>query len=530
MTTGQSNASTSPASKRYVIAVDLGTTSTKTLVIDRDGRVIASHAIEYPLYTPTPDRAEQDPLEIFSASVRGIGEVIRKAGILGSEVLCVSYSSAMHSLIAVDRDLTPLTRCITWADNRSVDFVPILKQEFNGHEIYRRTGTPIHPMSPLLKLMWFNRNEPELVSRTYKFIGIKEFVFAKLFGQYVIDYSLASATGLFNLRELDWDAGALSAAGIVKEQLSQPVSTTHILQGLSSAYAAETGLPAHTPFVVGASDGVLANLGAGAFEPGVYSVTIGTSGAVRGTVREPLTDPEGRLFCYALKEDFWVVGGAINNGGIMFRWVRDQLATLEAEEGRRRGMDPYDYLTEIAATVRAGSDGLIFLPLLAGERAPYWNANARGMFFGLSLFHEKKHMIRSVMEGVMFRIHSVVQALEEVGGPTREIRASGGFARSAFWLSMMADVLGNTVTVPPSVESSGLGAAQLGLLATGETRDFASIHDWVNGGGRYESNAANNAIYSELTPIYKQVYRQMTEPFDAIAAFQKKYAGSGNDK
>ncbi|MDF2815111.1 MAG: gluconokinase, partial [Paenibacillus sp.] len=307
-------------------------------------------------------------------------------------------------------------------------------------------------------------------------------------------------------------------------------STTYILQGLTQAYAADTSLPSDTPFVVGASDGVLANLGAGAFEPGVYSVTIGTSGAVRGTVREPLTDPEGRLFCYALKEDFWVVGGAINNGGIMFRWVRDQLATLEAEEGRKRGMDPYDYLTEIASTVHAGSDGLIFLPLLAGERAPYWNANARGLFFGLSLFHEKKHMIRSVMEGVMFRIHSVVQALEDVGGPTKEIRASGGFARSSFWLSMMADVLGNPVTVPPSVESSGLGAAQLALLATGETRDFSSIHEWVNGGGRYEPNATNTDVYNQLTPIYRQVYKQMKDPFDAIAAFQKKYAGAGTPK
>lgn len=514
----------------YVIAVDLGTTSAKTLVIDRNGRVLASHAIEYPLHTPSPDRAEQDPLEIFHAAVRGIGEVIRKAGIASSEVLCVSFSSAMHSLIAVDRDVTPLTACITWADNRSVGYVDILKRELNGHEIYRNTGTPIHPMSPLLKLMWFTRNEPELVSRTYKFIGIKEFVFAKLFGRFVIDYSLASATGLFNLRALDWDEEALRVAGIAREQLSEPVSTTHIMQGLSADYAAETGLSADTPFVIGASDGVLANLGGGAFEPGVYSVTIGTSGAVRGTVREPLTDPEGRLFCYALKEDFWVIGGAINNGGIMFRWVRDQLATLEAEEGRRRGMDPYDYLTDIAAQVAPGSDGLIFHPLLAGERAPYWNANARGMFFGLSLFHEKKHMIRAVLEGVMYRIHSVVSALEEVGGPTREIRASGGFARSPFWLNMMADVLGSTVSVPPSIESSGLGAAQLGLLATGEIRDFSSIHDWVSGAAYYEPNKANHEVYQELTAIYMQVYKQLKEPFDAIAAFQKKHVNSGTSK
>ncbi|MFC3768882.1 gluconokinase [Paenibacillus sp. GCM10012303] len=513
------------SSKRYVVAADIGTTSTKTLVIDRDGRVIAGHSIEYPLYTPTPDRAEQDPLEIFAAVVRGIREVIAKAGISGSDVLCVSFSSAMHSLIAVDRELQPLTRCITWADNRSADLVAPLKNEMNGMGIYRNTGTPIHPMSPLLKLMWMNRYEPELVNRTYKFIGIKEFVFAKLFGKFVIDYSLASCTGLFNLRQLEWDEEALRIAGVSRDQLSEPVSTTHIETGLSSAYAVEMGLPADTPFVVGASDGVLANLGVGAFEPGVYAVTIGTSGAVRGTVNEPLTDPQGRLFCYALKEDFWVVGGAINNGGIMFRWVRDQLATLEAEEGRRRGMDPYDYLTSIAEQVAPGSDGLIFLPLLAGERAPYWNANARGVFFGLSLFHEKKHMIRSVLEGVVYRIHSVAMALEEVGGPTQEIRASGGFARSAFWRQMMADVLDTPVTVPDSIESSGLGAAQLGLLALGEIRDFSSIHGWVRSSIRHEPNAVNHAVYRELTSLYADVYQQLKGSFDAIAAFQKRHVG-----
>lgn len=511
--------------KRYLIAADIGTTSAKTLVIDRDGRVLATSSIEYPLHTPTPDRAEQDPLELFAAVVRGIREVLQKAAVSGSEVLCVSFSSAMHSLIAVDRELNPLSPCITWADNRSVEYVKPLKEEWNGLELYRKTGTPLHPMSPLLKLIWMNRRDKELVERTYKFIGIKEFVFAKLFGCFVIDHSLASATGLFNLRQLDWDEEALRVAGVSREQMSDPVSTTHVVQGLSAAYAAEMGLPADTPFVVGASDGVLANLGAGAFEPGIYSVTIGTSGAVRGTLSEPLTDPHGRLFCYALKEDFWVVGGAINNGGIMFRWVRDQLATLEAEEGRRRGMDPYDYLTELASSVAPGSDGLLFLPLLAGERAPYWNANARGMFFGLSLFHEKKHMIRAVLEGVVYRIHSVAQALEELGGKTKEIRASGGFARSPFWRQLMADVLETPVTVPDSIEGSGLGAAQLGLLALGEVRDFSTVHDWVRSTVRHEPNAANEAVYRELTGIYMQVYHQLKEQFDAIAAFQKKHVG-----
>ncbi|MBO9608491.1 MAG: gluconate kinase [Paenibacillaceae bacterium] len=510
-------------SKPYVVAADIGTTSTKTLVIDREGRVLASHAIEYPLHTPKPDRAEQDPRQLYEAVVEGIGAVVRKAAVLPSQVLCVSFSSAMHSLIAVDADGEPLTPCITWADNRSAAYADLVNRERNGRAIYMATGTPIHPMSPLLKLMWMKEYDPATFLAAYKFIGIKEFVFAKLFGEYAIDYSLASCTGLFNLQALDWDANALALAGIDAERLSRPVPTTHRMAGLRPDLAAAMGLAADTPFVLGASDGVLASLGSGAFEPGVFAVSIGTSGAVRGVVDKPLTDPQGRLFCYALTDKFWVIGGAINNGGIMFRWVRDQLATLEADEARRLGVDPYDHLAQIAAGVDAGSNGLIFMPLLAGERAPYWNANARGVFFGLSLVHEKRHMIRAVLEGVVYRIHSVAAALAELSGSAREIRASGGFARSVLWRQMMADVTGTPVTVPDAIESSGLGAAQIGLLAMGEIADFAGVHEWVRTGTRHEPDAANHAVYAELTAIYANVYQQLRGDFDAIAAFQQRH-------
>lgn len=507
----------------YIIAVDLGTTSTKTLVIDRQGKVIASHAIEYPLHTPRPDIAEQDPDEIFQAVLSAIRAVKEKADISANDVLCVSFSSAMHSLIAVDRENNPLTQCITFADNRSVQYADMLKADGRGHRIYKTTGTPIHPMSPLLKLMWMKENKPEVFTTAYKFIGIKEYIFAKLYDRYVIDYSIASATGLFNLERLEWDSFALETAGITADRLSEPVDTTHKLQGLKGNYAELMDIAVNTPFVIGASDGVLANLGIGAIEQGVYAVTIGTSGAVRGVVKKPITDPEGRLFCYALNKDFWVIGGAINNGGIMFRWVRDQLATKEAEEAVRLGQDPYEYLTEIAKQVNPGSDGLIFLPLLAGERAPYWNANARGTFFGLSLFHEKKHMIRSVLEGVIFRIQSVLSALEELAGPTVEIRASGGFARSEFWCQMLSDVSGTELAIPDSIESSGLGAAKLGLLAMGEIKDLQELNSWVQMGRHHETNTSNYEIYQELIPIYTRVYHQLKEEFNAIAAFQQKH-------
>lgn len=511
--------------RSVTIAVDIGTTSTKALAVDRHGEVLGSRSIGYSLYTPKSDRAEQDPEEIFRAVVQAVRQLIDQLHLPPSAILCVSFSSAMHSLIAVGRDGKPLTRSITWADNRSIAYSGVLKEQGIAHSIYLATGTPVHPMSPLLKLMWLRDHEPDVTQKAFKYIGIKEYVLHKLFGRYVIDYSIASATGLFALEHLDWNGPSLCAAGIEAGQLSEPVNTTLRLEGLDARWAGELGLAADTPFIVGASDGVLANLGVGAVRQGVYAATVGTSGALRGVVGQPRTDPHARLFCYALKDDFWVIGGAINNGGIMYRWVRDQLATLEAEEGRRRGMNPYDYLTELAMQIAPGSDGLVFLPLLAGERAPNWNANARGVFFGLSLAHSKKHMIRAVLEGVIYRFHSVASALNEFSGKAVEIRASGGFAHSPFWRQLMADILETPVSVPATVESSGLGAAMLGVVAMGEASSLDSLTSWTQTNVRHEPNLKHQAVYKELLEIYYEVYGQLQGPFDRIAAFQANLSG-----
>ena len=511
--------------EKVVVSVDMGTTSTKTIVFAQDGTILGSHSEGYPLFTPQPDRAEQDPLQIFQAVMTGIQTVLTLSDVSSSEVLCVSFSSAMHSLLVVDEHVNPLSPCMTWADNRSEEYVKQLKVDSKGHDIYMATGTPIHPMSPLLKLMWLKEHDPQLFTIAYKFIGIKEFVFAKLFNQFVVDYSIASATGLFNLQHLSWHLPSLELAGVTAKRLSLPVSTTHRMKGLlDPTYAAEMGLSTDTPFIIGASDGVLANLGVGAFEPGIFAVTIGTSGAIRGVVRKPVTDPLGRLFCYALNEDFWVIGGAINNGGIMLRWVRDQLATLETEEARRLDLDPYDYLVSLAGGVEAGSGGLLFLPLLTGERAPYWNANARGVFFGLSLLHEKKHMIRAVLEGVVYLLFSIFAALVEIAGPALEIRASGGFARSAIWCQIMADVFETSVTVPNCIESSSIGAAYLGLWAMGEVEDLTGVHQWIQAGLNHQTNPDHHETYQQLTRIYTKVYHQLTNEFDEITAFQENTA------
>lgn len=506
----------------YMIGVDIGTTSTKAVLFEENGKVVTKADEEYPLYMPTSSIAEQDPDRIFRAVIQTLKRVMAQSAARPEQVLFVSFSSAMHSVIVVDAEGKPLTRCITWGDNRSAAWAERLKRDMNGHEIYLRTGTPIHPMSPLSKLLWLRHDHQVLFQNAGKFISIKEYVFAKLFDEYVVDYSIASATGLMNLQKLDWDEEALDVAGVSRNQLSRLVPTTYALQGMKAVFAEETGLAGSTPFIVGASDGVLSNLGMNAIEPGIVAATIGTSGAIRTVIDQPSTDPKGRIFCYALTEKHWVIGGAVNNGGMLFRWARDEFAASEVETAKRLGIDAYDLLTKIVEKVSPGSDGLIFHPYMTGERAPLWNANARGSFFGLTMHHRKEHMIRAVLEGVIFNLYTVLLAMGERIGRPKKIHATGGFARSSLWRQIMADIFDQEVVVPQSFESSCLGAVVLGLYATGRADSLHIVSRMVGATHVHKPILEHAEIYHELLPIYIKIARNMEEEYEAIARFQQK--------
>lgn len=507
----------------YYLGVDIGTTSTKAVLYGDKGTVISMHHSEYPLFSPAPSIAEQDPDEIFLAVKEVIKEALKKGAINPAKLELVSFSAAMHSVIAIDEHGAPLTRCITWADSRAAAWANKIKYELNGLEIYKRTGTPIHPMSPLTKIAWLRTEHPEIFNKTSKFISIKEYVFHKFFNRYVVDHSIASSTGMFNLKQLTWDQEAMKIAGITERKLSELVPTTFVLTGLKQEFADELGLSSVTPFVIGASDGVLSNLGVNAIDPGVVAITIGTSGAIRAVTNQPVTDPKGRIFCYALTEKHWVVGGPVNNGGMTFRWVRDELASAEVETAKRLGIDPYEVLTRIANRVSPGSDGLIFHPYLAGERAPLWNANARGSFFGLGLHHKKEHMVRAVLEGVILNLYSVMLALQEMIGIPNKIQATGGFARSELWRQMMADIFNQEVIVPESFESSCLGAIILGMYALGKIDDFSIVSEWVGSTYTHQPNEENIEIYQDLIPIFIQVSSALEGEYEKIVAFQNKW-------
>ncbi|MCZ8537898.1 gluconokinase [Paenisporosarcina quisquiliarum] len=513
----------------YMLGVDIGTTSTKAVLFTQSGEIIHQENNGYPLHTPDISTAEQNPEELFQAVVKSISNVMKLSGISPEELLFISFSSAMHSVIAMDENDQPLTQCITWADNRSEAWARKIKKELNGHEVYKRTGTPIHPMSPLSKIAWIVNDRPELAVNVKKYIGIKEYVFKKLFDRYVVDHSLASAMGMMNLKKMAWDEEALQIAGVTSDQLSELVPTTEIFTDCNPKFAKELGISPQTAFVIGASDGVLSNIGVNAIGKGEVAVTIGTSGAIRTVIDRPQTDEKGRIFCYALTEKHWVIGGPVNNGGMVLRWIRDEFASSEVETAKRLGIDPYEVLTKIAERVRPGADGLLFHPYLAGERAPLWNPDVRGSFFGLTMSHKKEHMIRAALEGVIYNLYTVFLALLEVmDEPVVRIQATGGFARSDVWRQMMADIFDLEVVVPESYESSCLGACILGLYATGKIDSFDVVSDMIGSTFKHTPIESDVQEYRELLPIFINISRVLEKEYASIAKYQRSLIKTNN--
>lgn len=501
------------AALQAIIGIDIGTTSTKSVVFVSEGVQLGSSNVGYPLLHPQPGWAEQDPEAIFKAVLASVRGAIAEAGITGEQVAGVGISTAMHSLIAMNAAGRALTPSITWADGRSEEQARRLRAEHGT--IYLRTGTPIHPMSPLAKLVWLREHRPDVHEAAAKFVSIKEYVLYRLFGEWAVDASIASATGLLALDSLDWDLEALQVTGLTADRLSAVHPGTYRLSGMDAGFAADMGLPADTPFFLGGSDGGLANIGVGAIDPGELAVTIGTSAAVRMMTDRPATDPYGRTFCYNVEGPSYIIGGATNNGGIVLQWLSESML---AGNG---GAASVESLLEAAARVSPGANGLLFLPFLSGERAPIWNAEARGTFFGATLSHRGEHFVRAGLEGVMLAVLSVTEVLKELAGPAREVRASGGFAKSPLWRQMLTDMLGQPVVVPQVTEASALGAAVVAMQGLGLLGSWREAKVWMPARETLEPDLQAHAAYREVLGVYTRLCEKLPESFADVARLQR---------
>ena len=508
-----------------VIGLDCGTSATKAVAVGLDGSrciVRATASVAYPLLVPAPGRAELDPVVLQDAAVRALAAAASKVLASGDSVIAISLSAAMHGTVPMKQDGSPLGRLVTWADERAVDEAAALVADGRARELHRRTGTPVHAMSPLAKLAWWSGHDTDLMRGTPRWGGVKELVVAALCEVahvgHVVDVSCASTTGCYDIHSGRWDEEALGIAGVREDQLADVMPTTELLPGLRSDVAAATGLPTDIPVVIGAADGVLANLGVGAVTPGTAAVSIGTSGALRTVVAAPGVDPDAGLFCYALTEDHWVLGGPVNNAGSVVRWASRAFdAQVDGPEPEGEPADLRDAaLLAEAEAVPVGSEGLLCLPYLLGERAPWWRPGLRGAYVGLRREHGRGHLVRAAVEGVCQQLALVHDALRGNGPEITEVRATGGSVGSPLWMRTLAATLDLPVRVADSPEGTGIGAGLLGWHALGLLPDLDTAATLVQLRDTVEPDAVAAEYFRTARPLVQRTTDALAEIFDEL--------------
>ena len=475
--------------QQYIIGCDIGTTRVKAVAFSRVGRILGSTDASYAMFHPEPGFAEQDPQQILVETRKVLEQLVSE---LKGEPMAIVFSSAMHSLMALDEAGQPVSSLWIWADNRSGQLADRLRTSEEGKRQYLRTGIPIHAMTPACKFLWVNTHKPKEFYRANRYAGIKDFVIAQLTGHLVTDYSMAAAMGLMNLESFSWDALTLQSLDIREEQLPLIVSPYHTLEITEGQ-----GILAGIPLVVGGSDGCLANLGSGAVGEGALALTIGTSGAVRRTARTRYLDPAMRTFCYPIDEETFIIGGPTNNGGVVFQWLKDNFfADLRYEE-MLAGVDK----------ITPGSDGLLFFPYLLGERAPLWDSSVKGSFHGIEIGHSRYHFARAVMEGILMNLREIASVLSEKD-PVRTIYASGGFTQSREYVRMLADIFGAKVALNTTAEAGCAGAALIGLKALGEINDFNDLREFVEVAETVDFEQDRHLQYNEVFARFQKLLRE----------------------
>ena len=500
----------------WFLGIDLGTGSCKSVIIDARAQLLGFGSSSYSKRESTGQWEEQDPQELLSAMINSVRTAIQDAGVDPSACQAFSIGGVYHSLIAIDKSDAPLTGVITWVDDRAVKQAQAVRNTHGDSEIYQQTGCSVHSMYPLYKLVWMREEQPQIFKQAVRFISAKEYVLKHLTGEYMTDFGVAAGSALLNTHTLEWNTLSLELAGIHPSQLSPLVSPWQIIKNINPELAAQMGIPKETPLVLGSADAVNSSLGAGAVLPGQATCMIGTSGAFRIIAPHPMLDEQARSYCFAIDSDHWLVGGAINNAGLALTWLRNAFNQLLHSRTKDARLS-FDDLVASASETPPGAGGLICLPFLAGERSPYWNMNARGVFFGLDLNHESRHMARALMEGVAYRLRSVRDVLTELGADVKEIRASGGFTHSDLWPQIVSNVLNHDLAIPANGETSSLGAAFWALLGSGVVERFEDLYPLAKVTNSYYPDSQESLLYDSLYQIYIDLYFQLTEAFERLS-------------
>ena len=509
----------------YYLGIDIGTTGTRAVIIDENGKVVSGQSADHePISTPYPQWAEQNPQNWWSAARQAIGKVLQSAQLKGEDILGIGLSGQMHGLVLLDKNYQLLRPSIIWCDQRCQAEADDISKSVGYDRLIEITCNPALTGFTAPKLVWVRSHEPRVYDHIYKVLLPKDYIRFRLTGQFASEVSDASGTTLFDVANRCWSNAIIQDLKFDKDWFPPVYESVEVSGQLSAVVAQELSLKAGTPVVGGGGDQASGGVGNGIVSPGIVSSTIGSSGVVFAFMEEPARDQKGRVhtFCHAVPHK-WHVMGVTQGAGLSLRWFRDQFGGMEVGLGPLLKQDPYEILTQQAALAKPGCEGLLFLPYLMGERTPHLDANARGVLFGLTGRHTRADVIRAVLEGVAYSLKDSFMIFETMKVPVQQVRASGGGGRSALWRQIQADIFGSEICTVAADEGAAFGAALMAAVGTG---GFPTIEEACQQSIRLtnftQPISGNVKRYQEYYEIYRSLYSALKPSFDKVTGIVAK--------
>lgn len=494
---------------RYYIGIDVGTSGTKSLLVDETGKIVTQVSCEYPLYQPQNGWAEQDPEEWWKAVVSTLRKITAVPGVEPAQIRGIGLSGQMHGLVMVDAQLRLLGRSIIWCDQRTGAQRAEISSRIDDERVLRITGSRTNTSFTAAKILWARENWPEIWRQCRYIMLPKDYIRLRLTGELYTDASDASGTQLMDVENRCWSGTLLRALEIDPEKMPPILESAQAAGHITSETAALTGLSEQTIVAAGAADNAAAALGSCTTEQGTAFATIGTSGVVFAHSKKYHLDPEGRVhtLCSAVPGEYALMG-VTQAAGLSLKWFRDTLCGEIVRTAQETGRSAYELIDQMAAEAPVGAGRLLYMPYLMGERTPCFDENCRGTFVGLTAAHQKSHMARAVMEGVAYSLNSCVDILRDLDVCPERIYICGGGAASGFWRQMFADVFNCKMAALRCTEGACIGAAVLGATACG---DFSSVQSAAEALVPRDSDLdlprqEQSREYARYYEVYRRVY------------------------
>lgn len=504
----------------YLIGIDVGTSATKTVLFEEGGKVVASASKEYPLYQPNNGWAEQKPEDWRDAVLETLSQVVLKSGASKEDIKGIGISGQMHGLVMLDENNEVLRPSIIWCDQRTGAEVEDMLRIMPREQWIEITANPPLTGWTAAKILWVRKNEPELYKRCRHILLPKDYIRFVLTGVFATEVSDASGMQLLNVAKRCWSEQVLHKLDIDGALLGTVYESCEVTGTLLPEIAALTGLSKETKVVGGAGDNAAAAVGTGVVRDGTAFTTIGTSGVVFAHSSQVTIDPKGRVHtCCCAVPGAWHVMGVTQGAGLSLKWFKDNFCQDYIEEADRQGVDVYDLINRDVAIIKAGSDKLLYLPYLMGERTPHLDPDCRGVFFGLSAIHTKAHMLRAVMEGVSYSLSDCNDILKEMGIEVDEMMACGGGGKSPIWRQMLSDMYECRVKTVEQTEGPALGVAILAGVGCGIYESVESACDtMISEDKSTEPESEQAELYKKYHSLYKKLYEDLKDSYKKLAS------------